>query len=113
MSSLYQHVAHPWITRRKQQGPIQVAEVAVAEATRNGMLYDRLIQNENVNRKELVALLVGNTKQLNQLTAGVDAQANLAAMQAAAGKPPAGGEGAPGAPPMVGGAGIAPGGLPQ
>ena len=85
----------------------------LAEATRNGMLYDRLIQNENVNRKELVALLVGNTKQLNQLTAGVDAQANLAAMQAAAGKPPAGGEGAPGAPPMVGGAGIAPGGLPQ
>ena len=40
----------------------------------------------------------------------IDAQA---AMQAAAGKPPAGGEGAPGAPPMVGGAGTAPGGLPQ
>jgi len=50
---------------------------------------------------------------LNQLTAGVDAQANMAAMQAAAGKPPAGGAGAPGAPPMVGGAGMAPGGLPQ
>ena len=42
MSSLYQHVAHPWITRRKQQGPIQVAEVAVAEATRNGRIAVRL-----------------------------------------------------------------------
>jgi len=85
----------------------------LAEMNRTSMLYDRLIQNEQFSRKELGAMLVSSTKLYNQLTEGVDAQANLAAMQAAAGKPPAGGEGAPGAPPMVGGAGIAPGGLPQ
>ncbi len=85
----------------------------LAEMTKNSVLYDRLIQNEQFSRKELGALLVSNTKLYHQLTEGVDAQSNLAAMQAAAGKPPAGGEGAPGAPPMVGGAGIAPGGLNQ
>lgn len=88
---------------------------ALAESTKNGMLYDRLIQNEQFSRKELGAMLVSNTKLYHQLTEGVDAKANLAAMQAAAGKQPGaeGGAGAPGAPPMVGGAGMAPGGLPQ
>jgi len=93
----------------------------LAEMNRNTMLYDRLIQNENYNRKELGALLVGNTKQLHQLTAGVNPQENMAAMLAQAGKQPTAGAGAgaggpagaPGMPPAVAGAGMAPGGLEQ
>ena len=85
----------------------------LAEMNRMSMIYDRAVQNRFVNPKEAFALLVGNTRQYQQLTEGVNPDENLAAMQAAAGKPPAGGEGAPGAPPMVGGAGTAMGGLPQ
>jgi hypothetical protein len=81
---------------------------ALAETTRSAMLYDRLVENENVNRKELVALLVSNTKQLNQLTEGVNAKENLAILQAQRGKQPMG---VPGAMPIPGGAGTSPGGL--
>jgi hypothetical protein len=87
----------------------------LAEMTRNAMIYDRAIKNENVNRKEAFALLIGNTKQYRQLTEGVNPQENIAAMQAVAGKEPGSGpEGAAAPPemPMTGGAGMAAGGLP-
>jgi hypothetical protein len=87
----------------------------LAEIQRSSMIYDRAVQNRFVNPKEAFALLVGNTRQFNQLTQGVNPEENLAAMQAQAGKQPAeGGEGAAGAPPEMtipGGAGMAPGGL--
>nr|MDD5523517.1 hypothetical protein [Kiritimatiellia bacterium] len=83
----------------------------LAEMNRATMIYDRLIQNENVNRKELVAFLIGNTKTYNQLTAGVNVAENTQTMQTVAGKPPIS-TGAPAESPMVGGAGTAMGGLP-
>lgn len=78
----------------------------LAEIQRNAMIYDRGVQNRFVNPKEAFALLVGNTRQFNQLTAGVNPEENLAAMQAQAGKQPAQGEQS-----IMGGAGNAPGGL--
>jgi hypothetical protein len=78
----------------------------LAEIQRNSMIYDRGIQNRFVNPKEAFALLVGNTRQFNRLTANVNPEENLAAMQAQAGKQPA-----PGEQSIMGGAGTAPGGL--
>jgi hypothetical protein len=81
----------------------------LSELNRMSMIYDRAIQNRFCNPKEALALLIGNTKQYLQLTSGVNPEENLAVMQAQAGKQPV--AGAPGAPPAVGGAGMAPGGL--
>jgi len=84
----------------------------LAEIQKNSMIYDRGLHNRFANPKELFALLVGNTRQYNQLTSGVNPAENLAAMQAQAGKQPGqGGEGAPGEQSIAGGAGTAMGGL--
>jgi hypothetical protein len=84
----------------------------LAELQKNSLVYDRAIQNRFVNPKEAFALLVGNTKQFNQLTSGVNPEENLAAMQAQNSKQPAqGGAGAPPEQTITGGAGTAMGGL--
>jgi len=86
----------------------------LSELTRNAMIYDRAIKNENVNRTEALALLVGNTRQYNQLTAGVNKKENIALMQSLGGgasKPAEGEMGAPPEQPMTAGAGTAAGGL--
>jgi hypothetical protein len=84
----------------------------LAESQRNVMIYDRAVQNRFVNPKEAFALLVGNTRQFNKLTSGVNPEENVAAMQAQAGKQPAqGGEGAPPEQTITGGAGTSMGGL--
>lgn len=91
----------------------------LSELNRMTMIYDRAIQNRFCNPKEALALLIGNTRQYEQLTMGVNPEANLAAMQAQAGKQPGSPGGAPagapggmpGTPPGVEGAGMAPGGL--
>jgi len=56
-------------------------------------------------------LLVGNTRQFAQLTAGVDVEENIRQTQAMAGKPAGAEAGAPPEIPSVAGAGTAPGGL--
>ena len=88
---------------------------ALAELSKNAMIYDRGIQNRFVNPKEAFALLVGDTKQFRQLTEGVNPQDNLNAM-AAQGNVPRGTMGGGGGgeeqqQPITGGAGAAMGGL--
>jgi hypothetical protein len=83
----------------------------LSELTRNSMIYDRAIQNPYVNKKEAFALLVGNTRQLNQLTEGVNVEENIRQTQAMAGKQPTEGGGTPPEMPIVAGAGMRAGGL--
>ena len=78
--------------------------------------YDRLVQNENVNRQEALAWLIGNDRDYNRLTAGVKPEENLKTMQALAqaqqAKPAGGTSPAPASEiPAIGGAGAALGGL--
>jgi len=84
----------------------------MAEATIRSMKYDRIIENEKINREEAIAYLIGNDKDYNRLTSGVNVQENIAAMQAmaAAQRRPAGGTATP-EQPIPGGAGTAMGGL--
>jgi hypothetical protein len=82
----------------------------LVEITRTSMIYDRLLQNENVNRKELAAFLIGNTKTYNQLTSGVNPADNIQMMQSVAGKKQPT-ESVSSEMPLVGGAGISAGGL--
>jgi len=84
----------------------------LAEITRKAMIYDRGIQNENVNRSEAFAWLVGNDKDYTRLTAGANAKENIATMQALAARAGARpGAGAPAEQPAIGGAGTTMGGL--
>lgn len=83
----------------------------LAELNRSAMVYDRAIQNPYVNKKEAFALLIGNTKQYNQLVEGVNVEENIRQTQAMAGKQTNQETGVPPEMPMVAGAGNAPGGL--
>lgn len=88
----------------------------LAEVTRKTLIYDRGIQNENVNRSEAFAWLVGNDKDYTRLTAGVNIKENIATMQALAaraGTRPGAGAAPANETPAIGGAGITAGGLPQ
>ncbi len=83
----------------------------LSEITRNSMIYDRAVQNPYCNKKEAFALLIGNTKQYNQITAGVNVDENIKQMQAIAGKQVNQEKGVPPEMPMVAGSGISAGGL--
>jgi len=84
----------------------------LAELNRSSLIYDRAIQNPYVNKKEAFALLVGNTKQYNALTEGVNVEDNIRQTQAMAGKPVGAEMGTPPENPAMAGAGIKAGGLP-
>jgi len=86
----------------------------MAEASIRSMKYDRLIQNENYNREELAAWLLGDDKLTKRLTAGASKEANIQMMQALTQRGGAGVGGGAGVPPeqtIPGGAGTALGGL--
>ena len=81
----------------------------LSELNRAAMIYDRAIQNPNVSKKEAFALLIGNTKDYNRLTAGVDVEENIRQSQAMASKTPE--TAIPPEMPQVAGAGIRAAGL--
>ena len=88
----------------------------MAEFSMKTAKYDRLVENENVNRQEALAWLIGNDRDYNRLTAGVNPEDNLKTMQALAQAQqakPAGGTSPAAASeiPAIGGAGAALGGL--
>jgi len=84
---------------------------SMAEASIRQANYDRMLQNENVDRTEALKYLLADERVADRLMQSASPEQNLATMERLQGGAGGGGQGQPGAQPAAEGAGIAGGGL--